>query len=264
MAKAAEPLTKDLRLGSGPFIFEGSPPRCVGEIVLINASAEPVKIRSITATRASEKGASSPVPMRLDIGAVLPPRESVRTQAYFEIDPLTPPGSYNVNLSIGDKTETGVVHVWEKANLAIGPRTVPIRGASGDVVTKSVVVTNNGNVTHTFPNAALVYLEEHEWLGRAQVRALRQTGKDDGMERFLDNLIKELKETMPDEARVALHYKAAELRPGETHEFEVEMTLPEGLRKGRTYKGFAKFMGDEIKFQVDCNGTSNSYLRRSQ
>jgi hypothetical protein len=125
-----------------------------------------------------------------------------------------------------------------------------------------IVISNEGNVTETLRELALVYLEEHEWLGRAQVFAMRETQKGEGMMAYLDRFIAELKDSMPREARVSIRTKISELDPGETREVEPEIRLPDDLRNGRTYYGFAKFMSSELKFKVECNGASNSTRRR--
>jgi hypothetical protein len=255
-----------LRLGPGPFIFCGAPPQCAGDIDLINESDDKLSVRLIATVGPTEKKKTAPFATQLQVRVRLGPRERARARTYFPIDSRTPPGSYKLELVCGDQRVPVTAHVWEKASLKIEPRVIPLRGASGDVVKASIVISNEGNVTETFRGLALVYLEEHEWIGRAQVYALRklkETGED-GILAFLDQLIAELKNTMPREARVVLRTQITELGPGETRDLEVEMTLPEGLHKGRTYFGFAKFMRGELKFKVDCNGASNSTIRRSR
>jgi hypothetical protein len=250
------------RLGQGPFIFHGQPPRCVGYVDFINESDEKVVVRSIEIAGAPGEKLPDPGMSEFKVGARLPPNARTRVQAHFRLDPRTPPGTYNLELSCGDQRERVVVHVWEKTHLVIHPGVVTLRGGGGDVLNAVVVISNEGNVTETPRELALVYLEEHEWLGRAQVFAMRETQKGEGMMAYLDRLIAELKDSMPREARVVIRTAISELDPGETREVELEIRLPDDLRSGRTYHGFAKFMSSELKFKLECNGTSHSAKRR--
>jgi hypothetical protein len=61
---------------------------------------------------------------------------------------------------------------------------------------------------------------------------------------------------------VTLRGEFAQLHPGETRETELEITLPADLHKGRNYFGSTPFMSGRLGFNVDCNGATNSTIRR--
>jgi len=251
------------RLGRGPLIFHGAPPLCVGEIELINDSDKRILVRSIAASPKGDTASRAGL-TQLRVNARVEPNQRTRARAYFQVDRLMPPGTYAVDLAIGGRTEHAVVHVWQKANLTIDPRIIQLRSSGGETLKAVVIISNEGNVTESCREVALAYLEEHEWLGRAQVYAMRKTRKDEGILAYLDHLIEELKTTMPGEVEVKLRTEIPELRPGETREVELDITLPNDLHKNRTYYGFAPFMGTELKFKVECTSAGNSTSRRPQ
>jgi hypothetical protein len=53
------------------------------------------------------------------------------------------------------------------------------------------------------------------------------------------------------------------LEPGETLQLRLAFTLPDRLAKGRTYGTWLPIAGTRFTFELLCNGTANSTLRRS-
>jgi hypothetical protein len=250
------------QLGRGPFIFGGVPPICAGDLELINSSDEKVRVRTIPVVGYENSAASNLGLAELRVGVRLAPRDRTRARAYFAVKPHTPPGTYTADLSCGSQRERVVVHVRENQSLRIDPEEIHLRGAAGDVLTTVVVVTNDGNVSETMRDLALVFLEERNWVGRSLVQALRDTKADEGHQTFLDRLTRELRVTMARPARVTIRSDNSELRPGETREIELETELPAELIKGRFYFGQTPFMSGELFFEVECNGAKNSTKRR--
>jgi hypothetical protein len=248
------------RLGRGPFIFSGFPPLCTGEIELLSASDEKVKIRSIAVVGRDQSPVLGAGDLR--VGIALAPRERKRVSAHFVVEPHTAPGSYTVDLSCGDQSETAVVHVFEKLGVQIEPDVIQLRGAGGDVVEALVVITNRGNVSETLRDLVLVFLEEQNWVGRSMVHALRETTADEGHQSYLDRVLRELRSSIAHPARVNLRGEISEIRPGERRELRLEIKLPDELVKGRIYEGSTAFMSGELSFEVECNGSSNSTKRR--
>ena len=250
------------RLDRGPFIFSGVPPMCVGDVDLINDSDEKVKVKAISVVGDEVRALGSTGLSELRIGARLAPQQRTRTRAHFLIDPHTPPGAYSAELCCGSQRERIVVHVWEKPGVRIDPTPIRLRGAGGDVLKKIVVISNDGNVTETLPDVALVPFQEQRWTGRSMVTAVRETEANEGISEYLDRVVRELKGTLPRPARVTLRSEAFEFRPGKTREVELEIRLPAEFAKGRGYIGWGAFMSGQLIFKVECNGAINSTKRR--
>lgn len=250
------------RLGKGPFIFGGVPPICTGDLDLINASDDKVKVRKIPVVGYKDSAASKYGLAEVMVGVGLAPKESTRARAHFVLDPHTPPGTYTADLSCGSQRERVVIHVWEKPNLLINPDEIRLRGAGGDVLKTLILIANEGNIAETMRDIALVFLEERNWVGRSLVHALRETEAKEGHQVYLDRLTREMRATLVRPARVTCRSDFSELRPGETREIELETELPAELIKGRTYFGQTPFMSGELFFEVECNGAQNSTKRR--
>jgi hypothetical protein len=257
------------QLGAGPFIFRGKPPFLSGQLELINHSDEKLKVRAIrtgpagpVSGTAKSKSASTVELGEIRLAARLLPGERVRVAAHLVVDPSTPPGSYAADLDLDRQRERMIVHVFEKHSVVLVPKTLELRGAPGDVLRHLLVVTNRGNVKHTFPEVALVHLEERDWFGRSLVYALRETAEDDGYQRYLDRVVREMRRTDMPPARVRIHSDVSELAPGATAEVELELTLPDRLIKGRSYTRTIPFMSTSLTFRVVCNGAAKSKKRR--
>jgi hypothetical protein len=250
------------QFGGGPFIFSGVPPILTGEIDLTNPSNEKVKVRSIPVVGRKDRSAKSIGLTELLVGARLAPKQRLRASAQILIDPSTPPGSYSAEVSLGGESKPIVAHVFENAHIHVEPSVIRLRGAGGDVLTSLTVVSNRGNVTETMRDVALVFLEERNWVGRSLVYALREVAEDDGHQAYFDRVVHELRTTNAGPAKVSISGDHDVLRPGETAEVNVEITLPKELIKGRTYIGSTPFMSGKLSFEVEANGSINSTKRR--
>jgi hypothetical protein len=248
------------RLGPGPFLFSGVPPMCMGSVDLINDSDEKIRIRRIPVVGYEhEDDAVRRLGLsELRVAALLAPQHRTRARAFFRLDPSTPPGTYEASLSRGEQSERIVVHVWEKHGVRVDPGEIRLRGAADQVVRTSVVATNEGNVTETLRDVALVFLEERDWVGRSAVVAMRDTKDEEGHTAYLDRVLHELKNSLVRPMRINLHFETPNLEPGETRQIALELTLPSELRKGRTYFGSTKFASTKLIFKVDCNGAGGS------
>jgi hypothetical protein len=244
-----------------PVVFRGVPPLCAGEVELVNETDEKVKVRTLD-TRPAKAGAIQLGVVR--VGARLAPRSTVRAPAVIEVAESTPPGRYEIQAE-GFGERPVIVQVFEKEDVALDPSQIRVRGAPGDVVTVSVAAANHGNVTVSIPEAALVHLEEDAWLGRALVFALRDASPDEGAQKYLDRVFKEMRETDVRPMRVDVTGGGKyELAPGDSADLDLTMTLPDELIKGRTYVRAIDFMTASLFFEVICDGSTVSTKRRAR
>jgi len=262
-AMHSAPPEKAWRLGKGPFIFSGIPPVCNGMVELINLSDEKVKVRSLPAL--SKKGtAPSGFLDEAQVGVTLAPQSRVRVAACFDIDPHTPGGTYNTTLSCGKQKEEVVVHVFNDPGLELDPERIFLRGAAGEKLSHMLVIRNTGNVVFSLPDVSLIWLEEQDWVGRTLVYTLRESSKSDNHEDFLNRTLREFQSEMIPSTRVMLETKSSTIHPGEVAEVQLTLTLPEELKKGRTYFGFIKMPGRRLWFEIECNGVPKSAKRRQK
>lgn len=256
-----------IRLGDGPLVFSGRPPLITGELELRNPSDERVKVRALAmagaaGTKAGPAKGAGPAFGPLKLAARLDPGSSSRVRAHLRVDRFTPPGRYDTRVEVGGQALDAVVHVFERDSVRAQPRPVRLRGLAGETVSQPMVVTNQGNVSHALPDAGQVFVGEKDWFGRSLVYALREVSEEDGHEQYLDRLLQEFRATLPAPARLKVEADVTELAPGATAEVRLEVVLPEGLVKGRSYVGRSRFMGAGIGFEIDCIGTAKTVKRR--
>lgn len=256
-------MTAALQLSEGRVLFSGTPPVLRGEVALENRSAEHLKVRRVATAAGSADAGLVMGDVRLT--AKLPPGTATRVPARLRVDAHTPPGRYTTALEVDGRTVEAEVLVFERDAVEIQPRPLYLRGVSGETVTQPLVVTNRGNVAHAIPPAGAVHLGEKDWFGRSMVFALRETGEEEGHAAYLDRLFREFRTTLPAPARLKVSSAGGdELTPGATAELAMEVTLPEGLVKGRRYVGRTTFLGAGLGFTVDCVGSPTTSRRRAR
>lgn len=261
-----------LRLGDGPVLFSGTPPVLRGEVALVNTSVQDLKVRAIAtsappapARKAAARPAAGPTTVfgEVRMTAKLPGGAAARVPARLRVDPHTPAGRYTTALEVDGRQVEAVVQVFERDAVRLQPRPIYLRGVAGETLVQPMVLTNLGNVIHTVPAGGMVHLGEKDWIGRSLVYALRETEVDHDHTHYLDQVFREVRATLPAPARFTT--KAAgdgALPPGATLEIQLELTVPEGLVKGRTYVGRTTFLGTGLGFKVDCIGTAKTVKRR--
>lgn len=241
------------RLGKGPFIFIGTPPICMGELELENLTDQKVKVRSIQTSAPKGKALTVQGLDEVKVKTRLTPQSRLSQPAHFNIDRHTPPGTYEIEIVCGNQREPAIVHVLENPNFVITPSRVVWRGGGGDRLTQILVLRNHGNISHTLHEVGMVWLEERDWVGRTFVYALREAAeKETGHQAFFDRALEQFKKSMVHTVQVLLKYDKADLNPGDTRQVMLDITLPESLRKGRTYFGFIKLMGMRLWIEVRC------------
>src|SRR5690606_12003827 len=94
----------DWRLGPGPYRFSGPPSQCVGELVLINQSADKVKVYALETRPAgrSRRSAHALPATQLILSARVPPRSEARARAVLQLDSHLPPATYHAPVVSGD------------------------------------------------------------------------------------------------------------------------------------------------------------------
>lgn len=182
------------------------------------------------------------------------PNQSSCARAYLQLPPDTPAGRYQAELRVGEQKADLEIEVLENRSLDIEPGHVELSGGSGDSLSFTVTMTNYGNVNIDCRNIGLIWLREQDWIGRTLVYSLRETRPEDDYENFANRVLHNFrKETL---APLRVHFEPALKGPlpaSERTQRILTLTLPEGLRKGRRYRGFIKIAEGRIWLDVYCN-----------
>src|SRR5262249_10081852 len=126
-----------------------------------------------------------------------------------------------------------------------------------------ILFTNLGNIEITLPNSISLYLEHNLEIGRHLNAALKTAGNQ-GFEKVLDRFVQELAQAAVSAATVQFKPEGAKFGTGETKQVELEIQLPEDLKKNRVYRGTMKFKNARLVLEVECTGAPNVSPRRQK
>jgi hypothetical protein len=126
--------------------FSGPPARLTGSIPLVNDGPDKQKIRSVAVSSAKLLGAAR-LPLReIPFHARLYGGDQVSVPATIMLDPQTPPGSYDFELTLGARTLAATAYVTEVVDLRLDPVDITILAGATNSYTRRLVVENAGNV----------------------------------------------------------------------------------------------------------------------
>jgi hypothetical protein len=145
--KAADPETAlQLAPADAPLLFSGPPHNLTGDIPLVNSSQTKQKLRSVGVKSDSLKGAASLPLNEMPFFAKLYPGQQARVSGTMVVDPRTPPGIYEFQLTLGDQTLPAIANVEEVVDLRLQPGQITLLAGGPGPYTRGFVAENKGNV----------------------------------------------------------------------------------------------------------------------
>jgi hypothetical protein len=126
--------------------FSGPPTAVRGSIPLVNEGNEKQKIRSITVNSDKLLGAAR-LPLReIPFSARVYGGDQVNVPATLHLDPQTPPGAYDLELTVGKRTLHATAHISEVVDLKLDPTHITILAGSSTTYIRTLIAENPGNV----------------------------------------------------------------------------------------------------------------------
>jgi hypothetical protein len=227
--------------------FSGPPTAVEGSIPLINEGTEKQKIRSIAVSSDRLLGVAR-VPLReIPFFARLYGGDQVNVPAVLSLDPQTPPGTYDLEVTVGKRTLHASAHVSELVDLRIDPEEITILAGSGTSYSRTVIIENAGNVP--LPLGALSEAPIFD--------------PDDLVTTFLIGLSKGDRKSAESMAKAFLN-EWAELKagtlvakrnaivvaPGQKLAIDIEFELPTNLKVLRHYRGDLQFYNANLSIDI--------------
>lgn len=250
------PKAWQLPAGASP-VFRGAPPLLVADIEIDNPGDRHVRPGKVLARlEGDERDYLIRIPGRLQ------PETKTRLHAHLIVDSSMAPGTYQASMLTQDGERPVELRVFERKSIVAIPSSIEFAGAAGAEVEADLFLENKGNVAFAIHSAGSVFFEEVDWVGRALVFAMRETGPDEGFARYQDRVFEELRTTMQHKTTVAIKASAKRLAPGASVEAKISMTLPTGLYKGRNYAAFFDIAGTRLRLGLACTGSAASPKRR--
>src|SRR5438552_17051800 len=126
--------------------FSGPPKALTGTIPLVNTGSEKQKVRSLAVNSEKLRGAAR-LPLReFPFFARLYGGEQASVPATLVLDPQTPPGAYDLELTVGARTLAATAYVSEVVDLRLDPAEITILAGKDTSYVRTLVVENAGNV----------------------------------------------------------------------------------------------------------------------
>jgi hypothetical protein len=133
--------------GSAKKLFFSGPPQGLsGAIPLVNKGSEKQKLRSVGLKSGTLKGAAQLPLGEMPFFAKLYPGEQASIPGTIVLDARTPPGSYEFELTVGEKTLAAEAHVEEVVDLRMDPAQITILAGADTSYTRTFIAENAGNV----------------------------------------------------------------------------------------------------------------------
>ena len=203
--------------------FSGPPRSLSGTIPLINPTAEKQRIRSIAVSSEKLLGIASQPLREIPFHARLRGGEQVNVPVKLALHSQTPPGSYDLELTIGHRTLPATVHVTEVVDLRIQPNAITILAGSPSAYTRKLIFENAGNVPLPTGAQCESPLFEQDDLVSSALIGLHNADKASA-ESLLKGLLDEWSGLAA--GSLVINRQAIILRPGQKVEMDVEFLLP--------------------------------------
>jgi hypothetical protein len=235
----------------------GTPMLCLGYVRLQNQSAEKVRIKRIPLAASKLTGPVDVPVSHLQLFARLLPGAALQAPVRLLIPPQTPPGKYSAEALVGNVRKSVIVDVLESRDLRIIPEDFHLKLHAHERAVRTVQLTNHGNMPWRLRQAALVPLVERDGVHRNISLSLRNT-REPAYENVLNDFVKRMQDTEVGPAKIKIVSDADVLGPGESQNLELDISLPDNLKKNRRYTG--KMFFENARLLLDIEILENSGL----
>ena len=235
--------------GEPPVILYGDPQRVSGHLELNNLSEEDLPLSTISIIDSDVRGSSGTVLEEIYVARTIPGSGSVKIPVRLKLHSTTPPGEYRQTLSIGSSRKELIIKVNELKQIKIQPSQLSLEGEPNARITKTLLMSNLGNIDLSINRLGAVILEDESAFCRSLQTSLRSKAQE-GYQPFLDALVAELAEARVDMLRVRVADREMAIPAGETSEVTLEFQLPGDLKPGRNYLGSLTVHNKTIGIQV--------------
>jgi hypothetical protein len=239
--------------------FSGPPRALTGTIPLVNSGADKQKIRSVAVSAGDLKGVAG-LPLRdFPFYARLDPGEQANISGRIMLDRGTPPGNYDVTVTVGSRTLPATIYVTEVVNLRIQPRQITILAGSPSSYTRRLVFENLGNVDLPIGAQCEVPLFESIDLVSSMLIGLRKADKASA-ESMVKGFLREWSEL--EVGTLVIKRDAKILRPEQKTGIDVEFQLPPALKPTRRYHANLQLYNAPVSVDIYTTAKVGSSRKR--
>jgi hypothetical protein len=240
--------------------FSGPPQTVTGIIPVVNTSSEDQKIRTIS-IKPNKLRAAGGVPFKeILFRARLRGGQHANLRARLPLDPLTPPGSYDFEVTLGSRKLPAVAYIPEVVDLRILPGEITIVASPKSTsYTRTVVAENRGNVPLLAGNQCEVPIFETTTLTHAVLNGLSKADRESK-----DSMVKAALTELADlkVGTLVIKRKAMALSPGQKVAVDIEFELPGGLKPQHRYSASLSLYNANLKIEIYTTAKSQPVSRK--
>ncbi len=241
--------------------FSGPPRSLTGVIPLVNTGSEKQKVRSVAVNSDKLLGAAR-LPLReIPFYARLYGGEQVSVPATLVLDPQTPPGSYDLELTVGARTLAATAYVSEVVDLRLDPVEITILAGSATSYTRTLVVENAGNVS--LPTGAQC---EAPIFDSFDLVSTFLIGLNKGDRQSAESMAKAFLNEWADltAGTLVTKRKAMVLAPGQKLAVDIEFQLPADLKPLRHYRANLQLYNAILSVDIYTTAKAGSRTRQTK
>jgi hypothetical protein len=212
--------------------FSGPPQALTGNIPLINRGVEKQKLRSLAVSSERLQGVASLPLEEIPFYAKLYPGQQANVRSMIVLDSTTPPGSYEFQMTVGDRTVPATVQVAEVVDLRVTPASLTILAGGPKSYKRQFVAENAGNVDLLTGAQCEAPIFDSSDLVTGLLVGLRKADKT-SVEAMVKGFLDEWAEI--EAGTLIVKRPAIVIHPGEKLTVEVEFVLPDSLKPLRHY-----------------------------
>jgi hypothetical protein len=213
--------------------FSGPPRAVTGIIPVINTGSDKQRIRSISINSKELRGPGGVPFSEIPFRTRLKGGQRANLRARLPLDALTPPGSYDFEVTMGRSTLRAVARIAEVFDLRVEPRAITIiASAKSSTDTRKVVCENRGNVVLLGGNQCEVPIFEDDPLLTAILNGLNKSDRESA-ESMLKAALIELADLKV--GTLVVKRQVMALSPGQKVAVNIGFKLPAGLKPQHHY-----------------------------
>jgi hypothetical protein len=228
--------------------FSGPPRAVTGIIPVVNASSEEQKIRSISIDSDKLRGAGGLRFREIPFRTRLRGGQQADLRARLPLDPLTPPGSYEFQITLGERTLRAVACIPEVVDLYVFPRKITIIASpKTSSYTRTVIFENRGNVPLMTGSECEVPIIDNDSVADAVLEGLNK-GDPESTDSMVKSALLELAHLKV--GTLVIKRKAMTLSPGQKGVADLEFELPTNLKPQHRYSTSVSLYNGSLRLEI--------------
>ncbi|MEN3335729.1 MAG: hypothetical protein V7641_5094 [Blastocatellia bacterium] len=239
-------------------VFSGPPQRLTGIIPLINTGPDKQKLRSLAVDAGVLQGAAQIPLQEFPFSAKLYPGEQAAVPGTIALDPRTPPGSYDIQVTLGDKSLPATVYVTEVVDLQMEPTEVTILAGSAQSYTRKFIAQNLGNTDLPTGARCEAPVFDSFDLVSSLLTGLHKANKSSASE-MVKGFLKEWSNLQA--GTLVVTRAPMILRPGQKVVVDVEFHLPPELKPFRHYRANLQLYNATLSVDIYTTAKAGSTAR---